>query len=71
TAVAPPPPARKPPPPRHHRERELEDAAVQANGNPVTGFGTEVPAFMLLPRRQFTITPSADEESTHTADEPA
>ncbi|MFT8644646.1 MAG: DEAD/DEAH box helicase [Gluconacetobacter sp.] len=70
TAAA-PPPARKPAPPRHHRERELEDATVQANGNPVTGFGTEVPAFMLLPRRQFTITPSADDESTHTADEPA
>lgn len=70
TAAA-PPPARKPAPPRHHRERELEDATVQANGNPVTGFGTEIPAFMLLPRRQFTITPSADDESTHTADEPA
>ncbi|MBB2168754.1 DEAD/DEAH box helicase [Gluconacetobacter aggeris] len=66
--AAPPPPARKPPPHRHPREREQEDTAL-ANGNAVLGFGAEIPAFMLLPRRQFTITPSADDESTHTADE--
>nr|WP_182949743.1 DEAD/DEAH box helicase [Gluconacetobacter takamatsuzukensis] len=68
-APPPPPPARKPAPPRHHREREQDDSAAHINGNPVLGFGAEVPAFMLLPRRQFTITPSAEDESAHTADE--
>ncbi|MBM9402940.1 DEAD/DEAH box helicase [Gluconacetobacter azotocaptans] len=63
----PPPP---PPPKAEHRRRQEHDRPVrhrdrgpEDNGAPVTGFGDDVPAFMLLPRRTFAVAPSIEDES--------
>ncbi|MBB2202853.1 DEAD/DEAH box helicase [Gluconacetobacter tumulisoli] len=44
--------------PVRHRDRGPED-----NGASVTGFGDDIPAFMLLPRRMFVVAPSAEDEA--------